>query len=100
MRLETLDENSYILHGKLKELEDYFELKRLLLKHKEKQQKEINFYIPTAREINFYILGLFLKLARYDGFSFSFSLGSLNLYESFLRLGLHSFFKVAYEDLE
>ncbi|WP_279127700.1 hypothetical protein [Helicobacter winghamensis] len=94
MRIEQIDENAYILHGKIKEMSDYNDLKTLLEKRKLAGAMEVSFKIPQAREINFYILGYLLKLARKDGFKFHFLITSPYLYDSLHRFGLHTFFEL------
>ncbi|WP_299545752.1 hypothetical protein [uncultured Helicobacter sp.] len=94
MRIEQIDDNVYILHGKIKEMSDYNDLKMLLEKRKQAGIMEVSFKIPQAREINFYILGYFLKLARKDGFRFHLLIASPYLYESLHRFGLHTFLEL------
>ncbi|MBX7491092.1 hypothetical protein [Helicobacter turcicus] len=94
MRIEQVEDNFYILHGKMKEMTDYYDLKVLLEKRKQAGKVEVQFKIPQAKEINFFILGYLLKLARKDGFKFRFLIASPYLYESLHRFGLHIFFEL------
>ncbi|MDD6054977.1 MAG: hypothetical protein SOW25_01480 [Helicobacter sp.] len=104
MRIEKLDENNYILHGKMKEISDYDDIKTLLEKFKpnssEQNPAQITFTIPRSKDISYYILGYLLKLARKNHFKFELHIGNPYLYESLLRLGLHQFFKVYNDSME
>ncbi len=100
MRIEKTDENSFILHGKIKEFTDYLDVKSILEKRKRESHVEISFTIPQARDINRYLLGYWLKLARKDGFKFHFHISSPHLYDTFVRLGLHKFFEVYNDSVE
>lgn len=90
----------FILRGKIKQTSDYYDIKTLLEKYKGKDNVEITFTIPNAKEITYYILGYWLKLVRKNQFKFHIHIGNPYLYESFLRLGLHRFFKVYNDSLE
>lgn len=94
MRIEEIQENIYVLHGKLKDISDYQDMKLLLEKIRKTQINEISFSIPQAKDVSLYILGYWLKLAKEDGFKFHFYLSDDLLYERFLYLGLHEFFEV------
>lgn len=94
MRIEQIEENAYILHGKIKEISDYHDLKALLEKRRRTGEIEVYFKVPQAKEINFFVLGYLLKLARKDGFKFHFLIANPYLYENLHRLGLHTFFKL------
>ncbi|MCI5969225.1 hypothetical protein [Helicobacter sp.] len=100
MRIEQIEENAYILHGKIKELSDYHDLKTLLEKRKQAGETEVLFKIPQAKEINFFILGYLLKLARKDGFRFHLLVTSPYLYDHLYCLGLHTFFEVQNDGVE
>lgn len=94
MRIEQVDENSFILHGKIKEISDYRDLKTLLEKRKKENAVEVHFNIPQAKEISSYILGYWLKLARKDGFKFHLYIINPYLYDNLLRFGFHTFFEL------
>ncbi|WP_297811934.1 hypothetical protein [uncultured Helicobacter sp.] len=100
MKIIKIDDNTFILRGKIKEISDYHDIKALLEKRKNEPNVEVRFEIPQAREVNYYILGYWLKLARKNGFKFHFSIANSRLYDTFIRLGLHQFFEVVYDDME
>lgn len=94
MKIEKIDDNNFILHGKIKEVSDYYDIKVILEKRKKIPNTEIYFKIPQAKEINFHLLGYWLKLARKNGMKFHFYLSHSHLYDTFVLLGLHQFFEV------
>ena len=94
MQVEQIEEGVYILHGRIRDISDYHELKELLEKHRQLGKPKILFKIPQAREINSLILGYLLKLARKDGFRFHLLIANPYLYEHLHRLGLHVFFEL------
>ncbi|WP_104721779.1 hypothetical protein [Helicobacter mesocricetorum] len=100
MKLQKIDENTFNLRGKLKEMSDYSELKSILEKKRKKGEVEVIFNIPNAKEINFYILGYWLKLAQKNNFKFRIYIENSYLYNNFLKLGLHNFFEVINGNLE
>lgn len=100
MRIEKIQENIYSLHGKMKDISDYQDIKLLLEKMRKAQINEVFFGIPQAKEISLYILGYWLKLATEDGFKFHFYISNTPLYERFLYLGLHEFFEVVNGEME
>ncbi|CAM3473420.1 hypothetical protein [Helicobacter sp. UBA3407] len=100
MKIKKVKDNVYILRGKIKEISDYHDIKMLLEKHKNEPNMEFHFEIPQAKEVNFYILGYCLKLARKNGFKFHFYIASPYLYDTFVRLGLHQFFEVVNDSME
>ena len=103
LRIEKLSENSFILHGKMKEISDYQDLKLLLEKFRKAKNSEgivVHFDIPQARDINPYILGYWLKLARKDGFKIHLYIISPLLYNSLLRLGMHTFLEIKNDSME
>lgn len=100
MKIKKIDDNTFILRGKIKEISDYHDIKMLLEKRKNEPNVEIRFEIPQAREVNFYILGYCLKLARKNGFKFHFYIANPYLYDTFVRLGLHQFFEVVNDSME
>lgn len=98
MRLEKIENNHYILHGKIKEMSDYEDLK-VILEHlrKDKPQEniqEVIFKIPNAKDINSHIIGHWLKLARKNNFRFHLYIGNTRLYELCYQLGLNNFFEI------
>ena len=103
LRIEKLNENSFILHGKMKEISDYQDLKLLLEKFRKAKNSEgivVHFDIPQARDINPYILGYWLKLARKDGFKIHLYIISPLLYNNLLRLGMHTFLEIKNDSME
>lgn len=94
MRLEKVSEVEFILHGKIKEISDYKDIKLIFEKLRKNNQKEVILRIPKAREISPYILGYWLKLVRHDDFKLTFYLEEVYLVESFESLGLNHFFEV------
>lgn len=100
LRIEKIQEDIYILRGKLKDISDYQDIKLLLEKIRKAQINEISFGIPHAKDISLYILGYWLKLAKDDGFKFHFYISDDLLYERFLYLGLHEFFEVINGEME
>ena len=103
LRIEKLSENSFILHGKMKEISDYQDLKLLLEKFRKAKNSEgivVHFDIPQARDINPYILGYWLKLARKDGFKIQLYIISPLLYNNLLRLGMHTFLEIKNDSME
>lgn len=103
LRIEKLSENSFILHGKMKEISDYQDLKLLLEKFRKAKNSEgivVHFDIPQARDINPYILGYWLKLARKDGFKIHLYIISPLLYNNLLRLGMHTFLEIKNDSME
>lgn len=103
LRIEKLSENSFILHGKMKEISDYQDLKLLLEKFRKAKNQEdivVHFDIPQARDINPYILGYWLKLARKDGFKIHLYIISPLLYNNLLRLGMHTFLEIKNDSME
>ncbi|TLD80657.1 hypothetical protein LS70_008790 [Helicobacter sp. MIT 11-5569] len=99
MKIKQIDENSFTLQGKIKEISDYHDLKSLLEKRRKAGQVEVHFNIPQAREIHFFILGYWLKLACKDGFKIHLYVTSPYLYDNLLRFGLHIFFEVKNDDM-
>ncbi|MDE5603321.1 MAG: hypothetical protein K2I71_05325 [Helicobacter sp.] len=100
MKLQKINENIFNLRGGLKDLSDYSELKSILEKKRKKGELEVIFNIPNAKEINFYILGYWLKLAKKNNFKFRIYIENSYLYNSFLNLGLHNFFEVINGSME
>ena len=103
LRIEKSSENSFILHGKMKEISDYQDLKLLLEKFRKAKNSEgivVHFDIPQARDINPYILGYWLKLARKDGFKIHLYIISPLLYSNLLRLGMHTFLEIKNDSME
>ena len=103
LRIEKLSENSFILHGKMKEISDYQDLKLLLEKFRKAKNQEdivVHFDIPQAKDINPYILGYWLKLARKDGFKIHLYIISPLLYNYLLRLGMHTFLEIKNDSME
>ena len=103
LRIEKLSENSFILHGKMKEISDYQDLKLLLEKFRKAKNSEgivVHFDIPQARDINPYILGYWLKLARKDGLKIHLYIISPLLYNNLLRLGMHTFLEIKNDSME
>lgn len=100
MKIKKVKDDVYVLRGKIKEISDYHDMKFLLEKRKNEPNVELHFEIPQAKEINFYILGYWLKLARKNGFKFHFYIASPYLYDTFVRLGLHQFFEVVNDSME
>lgn len=103
LRIEKLSENSFVLHGKMKEISDYQDLKILLEKFRKANNAEgvvVHFDIPQARDINPYILGYWLKLARKDGFKIHLYIISAFLYNNLLRLGMHTFLEIKNDSME
>ena len=78
LRIEKIQEDIYILRGKLKDISDYQDIKLLLEKIRKAQINEISFGIPHAKDISLYILGYWLKLAKDDGFKFHFYISYKN----------------------
>lgn len=100
MKLQKINENTFNLRGKLKDMSDYSELKSLLEKKRKRGELEVVFNIPNAKEINLYILGYWLKLAKKNNFKFHIYIENSYLYNNFLKLGLHKFFEVINGNME
>ena len=84
----------------MKDISDYYDIKLLLEKMRREQNMEVFFDIPQAKEITFYILGYWLKLARKDNFKFHIYIANPYLYNNFLNMGLNEFFKVTNGEME
>ena len=100
MRIEKISEIEFILHGKIKEISDYRDIKLIFEKLRANEKKDITLRIPKAKEISPYILGYWLKLAREDGFHFTIHLEDSYLIENFESLGLNHFFEVVNDSMD
>ncbi|MDE5592234.1 MAG: hypothetical protein K2I63_04710 [Helicobacter sp.] len=94
MKLQKINENTFVLHGKLKDFSTYKEIKTLLQKIKNNGIGEVTFGIPLAKSINEHLLGYWLKLARKDSFKIHLYVQNTSLHHQLLNLGLHEFFKI------
>lgn len=100
MRIDKIQDNAYILRGKIKEISDYHDMKALIEKIRKLGINEIYLGIPQAKDINFYILGYWLKLARKDNFKIHLFIESQILYSNVIKLGFEDFLEVIDGSLE
>ncbi|MDA3967943.1 MULTISPECIES: hypothetical protein [Helicobacter] len=94
MRIEKIQDNAFMLRGKIKEISDYHDIKALIEKMRKNGINEVYFGIPQAKEISFYILGYWLKLARKNDFKLHLFIESPLLYSNIVKLGFSEFLEV------
>ncbi len=104
MKIETLEgiANCIVFNGKIKNNENFLELKNALKQILKKHQKENPFCFflhQNTHPLDFCLIGYFLKLKENDGWNIKLHTNDIRILKSFEDLKLHKKFEMVLRDL-